>query len=115
MSDLPASLIALHVLGAVGFVVVVTMGLITTPIRERWQDFFRTSPMWGKMLYCPMCFGVWGGAGWAALLLLRPHIGALRHVHDVLAFAFAVSLLGFGVALCESLIGRLGPPKAPKE
>jgi hypothetical protein len=102
----------LHVVGATGFVIVVSMGLVTKPIRDLWVRLFEHFPTWSKMLACPMCFGVWGGAAWGALLLWRPILpGVLVFVHDVLAFAFTVSLVGFLIALFDHAVGGLGAIK----
>lgn len=102
----PALIVALHLCGAVGFVVVVSLGTITSKIR---------SATWPDMMGCPMCFGVWGGAGWAALVICRlsgllpGHI--IWRAHDALAFAFAVSVLSYGVGVAHTFL-RLAKEKA---
>lgn len=94
--SLPTHMLALHLLGCVGFVVIVSMGRIARPLRRIWPD----------MLSCPMCFGVWGGSAWALALLFRASLpGPVAYVHDALAFAFSVSCLGFIVALADQAAG----------
>lgn len=102
----------LHISGCVGFVIVITMGLITTRVRGLWKRIFVRHPTWSKMLDCPMCFGVWGGIGWGSVFFLREHLPIwLCAVHDVLAFAFTVSLIGFLIALFDHAVGGLGSLK----
>lgn len=94
MSWLSPIVLLIHVLGALGFVLVVSYSVIAKPVRER---------IWPKMLGCPQCFGVWGGFGWACLLAIRPALGRLAMVHDMLAFAFTISLLGYLCAAASSV------------
>lgn len=105
MDLLGLALMILHVLGCVGFVIVVSMGKIMAPVRTR---------IWPSMLSCPMCFGIWGGMAWAALLTAR-YLGMLNpwveRAHDAVAFACVVSLLGFLVALFDHAVGGLGSLK----
>ena len=89
------SSIALHLLGALGFVIVVSFSTIAVPIRAR---------VWPEMLSCPQCFGVWGGACWAFALGLRSELPEwFALIHDGIAFAFAVSLLGYLVAVLATI------------
>lgn len=96
--NLSPTLMALHVLGCVGFVVIVSMGRITAPVRQ----------IWPSMMSCSMCFGVWGGMAWGSMLLIRPSLPeSLTRLHDVIAFACAASCLGFLVSLADSVVGAL--------
>lgn len=105
-------LLLLHVTGAIGFTIVVSMGVIAQPVRSLWERVFKILPKWAGMISCPMCFGVWGGAGWATILTLRSHEPKwICATHDVLAFAFTVSLVGFLVALVDHAVGGLGAIK----
>lgn len=91
----------LHVLGAIGLVFVVSLGNIAEPIRALWKRRFRGKL--GDLLPCPQCFGVWAGAAWATLIVLRPRLPPIvGTIHDVLAFAFTVSLFGFVGAVLEA-------------
>lgn len=101
----PTFLVALHLAGAIGFVVVVSLGTITDRVRR----------IWPEMMGCPMCFGVWGGSAWAAALTARG-LGCLPGhwvwwVHDALAFAFAVSVLSYCVGIAHSFL-RLAKDRA---
>lgn len=100
-------LLALHLAGAVGFVIVVSLSKIAKPIR---------TAIWPNVLGCPQCFGVWGGMGWVVLLCLRPSLGpSIARLHDMLAFAFAVSLFGFLISLRDVEIGAALNKNATKE
>jgi hypothetical protein len=106
------SSLTLQVTGCIGFVLVVTMGVIASPIRNLWAKIFSRWPAWAKMITCAMCFGVWAGSGWGAALLFRPFEPAwFIATHDVLAFAFTVSFFGFLVALFDHAVGGLGSLK----
>ena len=122
MDNLPWFIVVLHLLGATGFAAVVTLGLITKPVRDLWDHVFRNFPMWSKLLHCAMCFGVWCGCAWGTVALERQRLPrVVADVHDVLAFGFTVSLLGFLIALADnsaegfSKIGKtvIRQPKAP--
>ena len=52
-----------------GFTNVVTVGKIFRPLRE-WLA--RRSRVLGDWIRCPMCLGLWVGAGWAAVGLWPP-------------------------------------------
>lgn len=95
-------------LGAVGFVIVVTVGVIAEPIRTLWGKLFGRFPTWSKMILCALCFGVWGGSAWGVLLVGRKFLGPVAAAHDVLAFAFTVSLFGFLVQLADHVVGLIG-------
>ena len=76
----------LQIMGCIGFVMVVSMGQITAPVRK----------IWPSMLGCPMCFGVWAGVPWATFLLFRAQFPFwLVAIQQVVAFSCAVSLVGF--------------------
>jgi hypothetical protein len=109
MDKLSLALVLLHLAGAAGFAVVVSLGLVTAPVRALWSRVFARHPVWSKMLACPMCFGVYAGVAWAAPLAFRARLPWwVVDAHDTLAFAFAVSLLGFASALAEATVGALG-------
>ena len=103
--DVDATGLLLQITGCVGFVIVVSMGKITAPVRR----------IWPSMMSCPMCFGIWAGCAWGVMMVLRAMITLPAWVvlaHDVIAFACTVSLLGFGVALFDHAVGGLGSIKA---
>ena len=99
MTTMAPALLALHVIGCVGFVVIVSMGKITAPVRK----------IWPAMMSCSMCFGIWGGMGWALALLARPSLPVwMADVHDAIAFACVASCLGFIVSLADAMVGAVG-------
>jgi hypothetical protein len=92
----------LHLLGCVGFVFVVTQSKATACVRRVWPD----------MLSCSLCFGVWAGAAWGALLLARPVMSQWACAsHEVASVAFAVSLLAYAA---QQIVCRLELPHAPE-
>jgi hypothetical protein len=89
--------LGLHVCGALGMCLVIAYGTPTAPVRK----------IWPALLGCPFCLGVWVGAAWAALLVWRGWLPVLIcDAHDVTAFAFTVSLLGFLIACIVGTIER---------
>lgn len=91
MTALPVWLtLALYVLGTVGFVQVMTQGKITSRVRQWWPG----------LLGCPMCFGVWAGAGLAAWVFSSAFVPAwVNAIAQGVALAFCVSLAADTVAI----------------
>ncbi len=88
----------IFLLGAAGFVYVLTQGVITAPIRR----------IYPPLLECPMCTGVW--VGWIAASFLAVRDKAwfptwLATLVEVFAGGFAISLLASVAVIVLCTVG----------
>ena len=84
------AVLVLYLIGTVGFVQVMTQGKITERVRSWWPG----------LLGCPMCFGVWAGAGLSAWIFASAFVPAWVHgIAQGVALAFCVSLAADTVAI----------------
>jgi len=84
----------LLLLGGAGLSVVVTMSTMFSPVRELFaqkENEGKVRAWFRYMINCPLCFGVYAGAGMYGIMLI-PDVG-----HWV-ASAFAVSITSFIIA-----------------
>lgn len=101
----------IYLLGIAGFTIVLTMGKITKPIRDLFpppigskgqpqhclcdiSDEAAKRP--AMLLCCAMCSGVWVGAIFGSLFVVRDYLPLyVRIVCDCIMFAFAGSAISY--------------------
>jgi len=113
MMFMETSLLVLHLLGAMGFVLVCVYGRPTERLRLLSRGWFGlwardAPPHWSGLHFgCPWCFGVWGGALYVVPLALRVWLPSwIARLHFACSFAFTVSLIGFFIAAMVGAIDR---------
>ena len=103
----------IFIFATVGVTMIVTQGEIFRPLRE----FIKGKSAWfGKLIECPMCFGVY--SGWAVQALILWSTGAQFHVFHIL-YGFIGSACSYCIIVSintvEELCGYISQKKKIEE
>lgn len=82
----------IFLLATIGLTMIITQSYIFKPIRKIIQQI---SPVLGKLLHCPMCFGFWSGILVKTMLLIFYHQLILLSLIIIVLFGFIGSFVSY--------------------